>query len=138
MRLTKHRHRTTAEMNMTPMIDVVFLLIIFFMTVSQVSIVNRERIPLPKLPGTEDQEPKSLTVNVNRDGDVIVSGNTVTIAQLVAILSRELLAVGDDPNRIHVTVRADQNGQSRGVNRVVTALARLQIKKVHVAVEVPD
>ena len=51
MRLSKHRRAGVPLMNMTPMIDVVFLLLIFFMTVSQVSQINRERLRLPKEKG---------------------------------------------------------------------------------------
>ena len=42
---------------MTPMIDVTFLLLIFFMTVSQVSKLNREQLELPRQQGTEEQQP---------------------------------------------------------------------------------
>ena len=42
-------------MNMTPMIDIVFLLIIFFMTVNQVTEVSKERLSLPQVKGGEDQ-----------------------------------------------------------------------------------
>ena len=57
MRLSKRRRSTKAAMNMTPMIDVAFLLMIFFMTVSQVSKLNREQLELPRQQGTEEQEP---------------------------------------------------------------------------------
>ena len=69
MRLTKRRRTTSARINMTPMIDIVFLLIIFFMTVSQVTEVNREQLSLPKQPGAEDQKPAILTANFRADGE---------------------------------------------------------------------
>ena len=43
------------QLNLTPMIDVVFLLLIFFMTVSQVSKINKERLDLPQQQGAEEQ-----------------------------------------------------------------------------------
>jgi biopolymer transport protein ExbD len=138
MRLSKHKHRTTAEMNMTPMIDIVFLLIIFFMTVSQVSEINRERLDLPKQPGAEDQKPAKLTINVDPAGQIIVSGNRVSLAQLLAIVSQELAAVGDNPDRVAVVLRSDQHARSQAVNEIVTALNRMQIKRVRIAVEVPQ
>ena len=52
MKLSKHRRRPDVAFNMTPMIDIVFLLIIFFMTVSQITQVNDEPIELPKLEGS--------------------------------------------------------------------------------------
>jgi biopolymer transport protein ExbD len=137
MRLSKHKHRTTADMNMTPMIDIVFLLIIFFMTVSQVSEINRQRLQLPQLQGSEDQKRTTLTVNVDREGDIVVSGNRTPMTRLLAIVSQELAKVGDDPTRLTVVLRADERGTSRTVNEIVKALARLQITRVRMAVEVP-
>ncbi|MBC8873445.1 MAG: biopolymer transporter ExbD [Planctomycetes bacterium] len=136
MRLTKHKRPTTAGMNMTPMIDIVFLLIIFFMTVSQVSEINKERLELPKLKGSEDQKRVSLTVNVDQSGDIVVSGNRITNSELLTFVSLELAKVGDDPDRLAVVIRGDERGDSRTVNEIVTSLARLQVKKVRIAVQV--
>ena len=137
MRLSKHKRSTRADMNMTPMIDIVFLLIIFFMTVTQVSEVNRERLELPRLQGAEDQKPTTLTVNVDQAGEIIVSGNPIEIPRLLAIVSQELAKVGEDPSRLTVVLRADERGTSRTVNEIVTALARMQITRVRIAVQVP-
>lgn len=137
MRLSKHRRATIAEMNMTPMIDVTFLLIIFFMAATQVSELNKERLDLPKLPGAEDQQRTTLTVNVDRHGEMIVSARRVTMSELLTYVSIELSKVGDDPSRLTLVLRADQRGDCRTVNRIVTALARLQVDRVRIAVEVP-
>lgn len=138
MRLTKHRRNTRPEMDMTPMIDIVFLLIIFFMTVTQVSKLNKEQLELPKLKGTEDQKPSVLTVNVTETGDILVSGRKFSAGEFVSLVNRELRRVGDDPNLLGIVIRADQRGASAGVNSVVATLNNLQIKRVRIAVEVPQ
>ncbi|MDA1050037.1 MAG: biopolymer transporter ExbD [Planctomycetota bacterium] len=137
MRLTKRRRNTRPEMDMTPMIDIVFLLIIFFMTVTQVSKLNKEQLELPKLKGTEDQKPSVVTVNVTEVGAIVVSGRTLAIGEFVSLVNRELRRVGDDPKLINIVIRADQRGASAGVNSVVSALNKLQIRRVRIAVEVP-
>ena len=138
MKLSKRRRTTRPEVDMTPMIDIVFLLIIFFMTVTQVSKINKEQLDLPKLKGSEDQQPTVLTINVSEAGEIIVSGRTLTIGDLVSIVNRELRRVGDDPRLLSIVIRADQRGTSGGVNEVVAALNRLQIRRVRIAVEVPQ
>jgi biopolymer transport protein ExbD len=138
MRLSKHRRPTIVDMNMTPMIDVVFNLLIFFMTVSQASEVNRERLELPKLKGSQDQTRTTLTINVNRQEEVIVSGNRITLGQLLALVSQELARVGDDPSRLTIVLRADERAACRTVNQIVTALVKLQVTRVRIAVEVPQ
>jgi biopolymer transport protein ExbD len=134
MRLSKG-HQTKLEINMTPMIDVTFLLLIFFMTVNQVSKTQREQLDLPQLSGTQDQSQEALVVNVDRDGQIIVSASSLTLPQLIGIVSAELSKVNNDPNQITVLLRADRRGNCRTVNEIVTALVRLNIHRVRLAVE---
>jgi biopolymer transport protein ExbD len=134
MRLAKG-HGTKLEINMTPMIDVTFLLLIFFMTVNQISKSQREQLALPQLKGTQDQSQESLVVNVDQAGQIIVSANPVTLPELVGIVSAELANVENDPSRLTVLLRADRRGDCRTVNEIVTTLVRLNINRVRVAVE---
>lgn len=138
MRLTKRRRSTTANMNMTPMIDVVFLLNIFFITVAQVSEVNRVRLELPRQQGSDDQEPAVLTINIDQNGELIVGGTTYHLSELISLVADEVARLGDDPSRLTVVLRADRRGSSQMVNRTVNALARLDIRKVRIPVQVPD
>jgi biopolymer transport protein ExbD len=135
MRLTRHRRATRMEMDMTPMIDVAFQLIIFFMTVSQMSEVAHERLQLPKQIGAELQQPKPLIVNVTESGEFRVGGETTTIARLIALVRAEIQRVDGDPNQVVVVVRGDERGESRGVNQVVSALGGLGITRIRIAVE---
>jgi biopolymer transport protein ExbD len=134
MRLAKRR-ATRLDINMTPMIDVTFLLLIFFMTVNQVSQTQREKLALPKLSGSEDQSQQSLVVNVEENGEIVVQASYVSLAELVGIVSAELAKVNDDPTRLTVLLRADRRGTSRTVNEIITALVKLNVNRVRVAVE---
>jgi len=137
MKLTKHKRETLMMMNMTPMIDIAFLLIIFFITVSQVSEINKAAIELAKQEGSDEQREGAVTINVTKDGEVIVSGNTISVTELMAIVDKEIRAVGNDPYRVKVAIRADRRGNCERVNEIVAALARLQVMKVNIRVEVP-
>jgi biopolymer transport protein ExbD len=138
MRLAKRSHGSRIEMNMTPMIDVTFLLLIFFMTVNQVSNVNRERIPLPPLAGARDQAEESLTINIDLNGQIVVSGTRHTPASLATIVADEKQQADQRPGgRLVVTVRAHRDGSCRTVNEVIRLLDRLQIPGVNLAVEKP-
>jgi biopolymer transport protein ExbD len=138
MRLSKHKRPTRALMNMTPMIDITFLLIIFFMTVTQVSEINKERLELPKLEGSDDQLESNVTINVDHTGQVIVSGNKMTVPELIYMVGDELKRVGNEPSRVTIVIRADERGTSKTVNEIVTSLARFQITRVRIAVQVPE
>ncbi len=122
-------------MNMTPMIDVTFLLLIFFMTVNQVSAVNNEALELPKLEGSVDQQESAVTVNVDQSGIIRISGQERTLPEMVALVSAELAKVGDNPLRISVTLRVDRRARCQTVNEIVEALTRLDVRDVRIGVE---
>lgn len=81
--------RTPVGANMTPMIDVVFLLIIFFLVSSHLA-KQETRPPLdlptagPQLAGVFSAE--RLTVNINADHSISVSGASVDAQRLAALM----------------------------------------------------
>ena len=138
MRLSKRPRTTNIRINMTPMIDIVFLLIIFFMTVSQVSEANREQLALPQQPGSQDQKPSLLTINFTPEGEIVVGGAIYELSELIALVADELVRLGDDPTRLTVVLRADRQVTSGVVSRTVKELAKMDVRKVRFAVEVPQ
>ena len=137
MKLTKHRPRTIAEMNMTPMIDIVFLLIIFFMTVTQVSKVNKERVDLPDQEGSMDQVDDPVTINIRKSGEIVVSGRVITVPVLVSLVADEVTRRGGDPRRIKIVVRGDAEGQAKTLNEITRALGKIEVQNIFMAVENP-
>ena len=137
MKLTKHRHRTIAQMNMTPMIDIVFLLIIFFMTVTQVSRVNKERVDLPDQEGSSEQPEAPVTINVRASGEIVVSGDVISIPVLVSLVADQVAKRGGDPSKVKIVVRGDAAGQSQTMNEIVNALGKINVTHINLAVEVP-
>ena len=123
---------------MTPMIDVVFLLLIFFMTVSQISELVNEPVSLPKQPGSEDQEPALITINVLANGEIRMAGEAATLSDVYATVFEELQLQGNDSSRMTVVVRGDDQGESRTVNKIIRQLDKLNIRHVRLAVEVPQ
>ncbi|MEX2176417.1 MAG: biopolymer transporter ExbD [Pirellulaceae bacterium] len=134
MRLSK-RQGKKLDFNMTPMIDVTFLLIIFFMTVNQMSRTNKEAIPLPSLAGSQDQSEGTLTINVDLAGAMIVSSRTVNMNELIALLTTAISDVGGEPGQVTIVVRAHRDGTCRTVNDIIRTLDKLQITRVRLAVE---
>ncbi|PQO32442.1 biopolymer transporter ExbD [Bremerella cremea] len=137
MRLSKKRVQHTKGMDITPMIDIVFLLLIFFITVSQVSETNREKLELPELKGAEDQKKTSLVVNVRQDGQIVVAGNEIEVADVAFLVGEELESNGGDPGLVTVVVRIDQRATCEVPNALVKQLASQGISKVRLAVQVP-
>ena len=85
MRLSKRRRSHVAGMNMTPMIDIVFLLIIFFLVSSHLA-RQENRLPL-NLPVASTHDPLDperapLTISVNEEAKWLVGGDVVNVDQL--------------------------------------------------------
>ena len=76
--------------------------------------------------------------HLRETGEIRISGRTLSSGEFVSLVNRELRRVGDDPNLLGIVIRADQRGASAGVNTIVEALNKLQIKRVRIAVEVPQ
>jgi biopolymer transport protein ExbD len=78
MNLSRHDPETEMDMNMTPMIDVVFLLIIFFMIITDMTQKDLEELQLPvaiyAVPDKPNPDEKRPIVNVPIEGRWIVSG----------------------------------------------------------------
>jgi len=96
------------NLNLTPVIDVVILLLIFFIGVSQFT--HDEREVETRLPQVVEARPlasgtRQIIVNINQRGEFIVSGQKYTPAQLAGMLQQETLK---NPEMQTVQIRADE------------------------------
>ncbi|MDF1801194.1 MAG: biopolymer transporter ExbD [Planctomycetota bacterium] len=80
MNLSKHKFEEL-ELDMTPMIDVVFLLIIFFMLITDMTQQDLEVLTLPKATTAEPDEPDPKdfrpVINITQTGDMIVKRDKI-------------------------------------------------------------
>lgn len=136
MKLSTFQKRKALDINMTPMIDVVFQLLIFFMTCSQVSKANRESLELARQRGTEDQATADVIININKDGDLAVGSEPSTVPEVIAIcLDESQRSYGGDISRLKITFRIDRRASCRTTNELVDALQKIKIDTVRMAVQ---
>jgi biopolymer transport protein ExbD len=120
---------------MTPMIDIVFLLIIFFMTVSQITRTVDHPVSLPRvLEGAAESKTATVTINLDEKGKVIVAGKVLSQQEVIDALRTQLEKMNNDPDRIRIQIRCDRNCQSKYVNKLVNQLASMGFDKVRCAV----
>lgn len=125
-------------MDITAMVDVVFLLIIFFLTTSSLVELTRERMELPEQPGEEaESETPGLVVNINRVGDLIVEREVVSLDQLMSMVAAEIRKEGGNPARVDLLVRADRDASLEVVNDVAERLAGLGLRSWRLGTHVP-
>ena len=110
-----------AQFEMTPMIDMVFLLLVFFMCASQLSTMqNREmEIPTATRAVVPRERPDRFVVNIDRDGRCFGGTQEMSLDDLRAAVD-ELRKV--DP-QIKVYLRADQKTPHKYVRQVMASMA---------------
>jgi biopolymer transport protein ExbD len=117
--------------NVTPMVDVMLVLLIIFMVTTQFVSESGLKINLPKA-DTEDASPTaSLKVSVNQQGELFLMEEPVDLNGLKANLERE---VGLNPG-VRVTVAADGQVAYEQVIGVLDAVKQSGVTKVALASE---
>jgi biopolymer transport protein ExbD len=126
------------EIDITAMIDVVFLLIIFFMTTAQFVRLTRAEVELPVESGQEEQRAEpGLVVNVTADGRYIVEQREVPFQRLVAMIDAEVARARGDVEQIDLRVRADRRAPAEAINRLAERLTRVGARRWRLATETP-
>lgn len=93
---------------MTPLIDVVFLLLIFFLVATQFAQEDYElQVALPTASEAQPLmiEPKELFINIDEHGEYFVQGRNMSREEVEEVLRQ---AVADNPVNQSVVIRADR------------------------------
>jgi biopolymer transport protein ExbD len=120
-------------LNLTPMIDIVFLLVIFFMVGTKFA--EMERNITLDVPGVRDASrlaatPESRVINVHRDGTITLDQEQLTLDQLAARLRQP----GHSEQLRPVVVRGDAAGPLQHVASVLGVCQQSGIPGVGIAV----
>ncbi|MAD80522.1 MAG: biopolymer transporter ExbD [Pirellulaceae bacterium] len=135
MRVPQNLRSGDLGFDMTPMIDVVFLLIIFFLVSSHLARQEAQMaLPLPIADsGTkaEDIEGRRLTLNVKGDGEMILAGRPVTRQEL----GQRLVVAREAANgELEVRIRGDREVPYRHISPIMLSCARTGIWNVTIGV----
>jgi biopolymer transport protein ExbD len=135
MPVTLRKGLSNGTLNMTPMIDVVFLLLIFFLVATRLE--QEERDVAVDLPHVSEAEPtvsreREIYVTVTPDGDYYVDGRKLDSIRLAAALKDAYRA---NPGRQRVTIRADRDSRTRHVVAVMDACNQANIRNYSLATE---
>jgi biopolymer transport protein ExbD len=124
-------------LNLTPMIDVLFLLIIFF--VAGTKFIESERQIALKVPTVSDKgaltaAPEKKVVNVYSDGQITLDRKAVSLEELTA----KLTAAHQQFKGLGVLVRGDAGAQFQRVASVLNACKQAGIADLGISVTLAD
>jgi biopolymer transport protein ExbD len=110
------------EINIVPMIDVIFAILAFFM-VSSLSLTRSQGLPV-NLPSAQTSEPKQtaqINVTIETDGDIFVDRQPIELAQLKGALTEKIAPNSDSL----VIINADEKVEHGQVVKVMDRLRQV-------------
>ena len=87
--LWEERKRVGVELNMAPLIDIVFLLLLFFMLSSSFVRPAGIKITLPAARTAQTQPKTALVISISEDSKIYLSGRKVDLINLLKMLKEE-------------------------------------------------
>ena len=128
------RSMEDAQMNMTPMIDVVFQLIIFFVTTADMqskALDTKLRLAMaPHAVASEKKDPREVLVDVAPDGRISIARTYMSAPVLRSILKK---AVAESGQTLPVVIRGDAKAKHEDIKAVMDACAAAGLWKVKFA-----
>lgn len=124
--------RLAGSLELTPMIDVVFLLMIFFLVASKLDEADRSiDVILPQASAAKPltSKPREFVINIDRAGNYFAGARPVRLEDLQQLLRQ---SAADNPQRQTVIVRADENTAHKFVVGAMDACVQAGIEDYQV------
>ena len=123
------KRRKEMNVDISPLMDMVFILLIFFIVTSTFSRETGVEVTKPQAQSASQVQKENIMVAITREGTVHVNERQVDIAGLKDVLSR---LISQNPER-EVVLIADKESQTGMMVRVIDACNLTKEKKVSVA-----
>jgi biopolymer transport protein ExbD len=132
MSVTIDKGRLGTGLEMTPMIDIVFLLMIFFLVASKLDEADRAiDVVLPEASAAQPltSRPREFVVNIDREGNYYAGARPVSIDELEQLLVQ---AAADNPEHQTVILRGDEDVPHKFVVAAMNACVQAGIDNYQV------
>ena len=134
MKVPRRERQSGARFNITPLIDVVFLLVIFFLVATHFA--HQEQVEAVELPvassvNDEQEMPRRLTVSITAEGQMFVKGRAVDTLVIERMIREDTKEQSAD---YEVRIRGDQRVTYERVEPVLLACLKAGVTKIGVAV----
>ncbi|WP_062270606.1 ExbD/TolR family protein [Endozoicomonas arenosclerae] len=122
----RRQSREEVSLNLTPLIDVVFLLLIFFMVSTTFTKETQLAIDLPEASGEQREavEKTQVEITISREGDFAVNGKSLVNSSLDT-LKNALAKVSDGDSELPLIITADAKTPYQSVVTAMDAAGQL-------------
>ena len=128
--------RELPALNLTPLIDIVFLLLIFFMVTTSFSRETRLLVSLPEASGSAENATESIEVLVDKEGGYAINGRRLVNAEVDSLVRGLELESGGDVSLLVVLV-ADAEVQHQSVVTAMEAIGCAGFASLSIATREP-
>ena len=129
---SRSQHSSLNELNITPLLDLVFVLLVIFIITTPQMMNNLEmNLPSPKPPPPQKDKPKINRIVVDETGQTSLNDQPVTVAQL----KTDLQQLKSETPDLSVVVKGADNVDYQNMINVLDVLQQLDITKVGLATE---
>jgi len=119
-----------AGINITPLTDVVLVLLVIFMIATPLLIRSEIKVNLPRTAAADAAAQKAVVLTIDVGGNVYVDGSRVALSELGATVSATLrkrpnapvIVMGDKEVRYDLVVRVLEIARTSGVNKLSLAV----------------
>jgi len=119
------------ELNMTPLIDCVFLLLIFFMVTTVFKNPAHLKMTLPEVQNPQDLDKRQLQCELDAEGNIALNGKITSFDSFDAFLITEKQKTGNNM----LLIKADVGAKHGNVLKLMKIAKDVQIETVAMAVE---
>jgi biopolymer transport protein ExbD len=129
---SRSSHSSLNELNITPLLDLVFVLLVIFIITTPQMMNNLEmNLPSGKPPPPQKEKPKINRIAVDAAGQITLNDQPVTLPAL----KDDLQQIKSDNPDASVVVKGDDNVDYQNMISVLDILQQLDITKVGLATE---
>jgi biopolymer transport protein ExbD len=124
--------RRDATMNLTPLVDVMFILMIFILVTAQYTNVYSMKVDLPKAETAQKVgEKKVVVISLSKDEKIFFDDKEVDVAEL----ETNLKALSEQEKAPQVIIQADQQSKTGNLVQVMDLIQKVGLKKVSLQTE---
>ncbi len=133
MNLRPGHKEETVEVNLTPLIDVVFLLLIFFMVTTTFDRHAKLKVSLPESSAKATQQKRDpLVLSIDAKGNYFINDRQV-VNQSLDTLKQALQKIIGEQKDMALVLRADANTPHKAVVRAMDAASQLGLTRLSIA-----
>ncbi|MBX2889334.1 MAG: biopolymer transporter ExbD [Saprospiraceae bacterium] len=126
----KRRQRVEPEFSLAAMIDVIFLLLMFFMLTSNFVTTNSLQLQLPSSSSSAPIASTPLAVSIRKTGQMYLGNSPIDRQSLQPVLGSRVRAEDEDPTKVTITIAAEQGVPIEDVVFVLDIANKLKVRTI--------